>query len=1048
MSVIKTFVKRPVTTTMVILIFVSFGILSLFNLNLDMYPDMDIPVAIVSTNYSGAASEEMENLVTKPLEGVLGTVPGVSSISSTSSNGSSIVVLEFDDGVDIDQAALDMREKVDLIKGFLPDDASDPMVMKIDINALTGSTSIGIKGKNISLVELENIVEDKVLNRLERQEGVASISSTGGSSEEIKIQINEEKLRGYGISEGQLVQILYSENINTPTGTIKQGNTNLSLRVEGQFAKVEDIRNIPITTPTGGTIFLRDVAEVSRVNKDVTEYSYIDGEPGIILSVQKQSTANTVNVSDALIKEIGKISREVEGIEIVMLMDPADYIRASISSVASSALIGGVLAVIILFIFLRDVRTTLIVGMAMPMSVIITFGLMQAADITINIMSLGGLTLGVGMLVDNSIVVIESIYRKMERGLPKFQAAVEGAGEVAMSVIASTLTTIVVFLPITFTGGAAAQIFNQLSFTISFALIASLFASLTFVPMASSLLLVTEEEKLNIGIVYKILSKFNDGFTKVEKGYKTLLEKAINHGKIVLLLTIVFLGLTGYSAFSLSPVMIPESDEGMVTVSIRMPRGTILDETKEIATKVSDIALGYEEVQNISVTIGGTQMFGQSASTDSGSLTINLIPKNERSRSAKEIEVALNKEFNSIAGANVTASAVSMAMEGFGGKGISITVRGDDTVVLEEIVNNFTKIAENIKGVSNISSSIDSTSPQANIVVDRAKAASYGVSSSAVGSIINTAVSGTVAGTLKIGSDELDLRIEQDSNNYNYINDIKNILVPSNTGISVPLYEIADVNINYPPVSISRENQQRYVTLTLINDDETSTGEIIADFDKAMGSYIMPNNYTWEYTGSTQEMNETFTSLFLALIMAVFLVYMVMAAEFESLIYPFIVMFSIPVAISGGLFGLSIVGENLSITSFLGMIMLSGLVINSAIVLIDYTNFVRKRDNITPGEALLIAGPVRLRPIIMSVLTTCLGLLPMATSNAEGAELMRGLAVLVIFGLMSSTIITLILIPVVYNSITTRNIKRKEKKEKRRLAKIAKYDKIKESYNN
>ncbi len=1047
MNFIKTFVKRPVTTTMVILIFIAFGILSFTNLKIDMLPKMDIPIALVSTSYNGAGSEEMENLITKPLEGALGTVPGVKNITSQSSNGSSLVILEFVDGTDLDQAAIDMREKVDMIKGYLPDDASDPMVLKIDINQMAGSAIIGVRNKSGNLTELQNTVDEKIVNRLERQKGVASVSTSGGADMEVNVILNQEALRGYGVSEGQIMQLLAAENTNTPTGTIKQGNQQLALRVKGQFETLDDIRNIPLTTSTGATIYIGDVATVEEVMADRKSYSYIDGEPAITLTVQKQSTANTVEVSEALKKEIVKIQADIPDIEIIEVYDPAEYINVSINSVTSSALIGGFLAVIILFIFLKDVRTTLIVAVAMPISIIITFALMYFTGMTINIMSLGGLTLGVGMLVDNSIVVIESIYRKIEDGENRFDAAIDGASEVAMSVVASTLTTIVVFLPITFAGGLAAQIFNELSFTISFSLISSLFASLTFVPMASALFLITEEEKLQVGPIYRALSKFNEAFDIFEEKYKIVLEKALNHRKRVLAIVVAFIILTGASLATIGAVFMPESDQGMLQVTVSMPKGTILEDMVSKSVEVSEILKTMPEIQSATLTVGNSgdaqsMMYGGG----DASFWIDLIPKNERKLSAKEVEVALNKQFKGIAGAKVTATADNSSMGSYGGTGITVVVKGDDLDRLQQINNDFIEMFNSIDGVTKVDSSIEESSPQADIVINRQKAASYGISASSISSIVGTQVKGYTPTTLKFDGDEYDIKLSGRPDDFEFIDDIRNITIPSTFGVSVPLYEIADIGISYPPATINRDNQERTVTITA-STDGTAPSIISKEFDKQMQSYIMPANYTWEYSGSQEQMNETFGSLLLALVFAILLVYMVMAAEFESLMYPFIVLFSIPIAISGGIFGLAVVREPLSVTSFLGMIMLAGLVINSAIVIIDYTNLLVKERGLTPKEALLVSGPVRLRPIVMSVATTVLGLIPMAVSKAEGAEMMRGLAVIVIFGLMFSTVVTLLFIPTVYLSFTTRAINRKAKKEEKRLAKIEKYNKIKSENN-
>ncbi len=1049
MNIIKTFVKRPVTTTMIILIFMVFGVMSFTNLQIDMMPNMDMPMAVVSTSYNGAGSEEMETLITEPLEGVLGTVPGIKNITSSSSNGSSMVMLEFVDGTDIDQAAIDMREKVDMIKGYLPEDASEPMVLKIDVNQLTGSQIIGIKSANGNLTELQNLVDSKNINRLERQPGVASVSSTGGTENEIQVTLNVDALRGYGISESTVMQMLYAENVNTPTGTVQQGNQELSLRVKGQFESIEDITSIPLYTSNGQMIFLSDVATVEEVPAERSAFSYINGSPAITLTIQKQSTANTVDVSDAILAEVAKIQEDYPDLEVISVYDPADYINAAIGSVASTALIGGLLAVVVLFIFLKDVRTTLIVAVAMPISIVMTFALMYFTGMTINIMSLGGLTLGVGMLVDNSIVVIESIYRKLEEGEDRFHAAIDGAQEVAMSVIASTLTTIVVFLPITFAGGLTAQIFNQLSFTISFSLVSSLFASLTFVPMASALFLITEEEKLNTGFVYRILTKFNHGFDKLQNGYKKLLNKALSHKLIVLIIVVIFLGLTGLSMIGMGAVFMPSSDQGMLSVSVEMPSGTVMEDVSEKVIEVSNILNGVEEVNSVTVTVGSNGDALSSMMSGGGSATfwVDLVPKTERTRSSKDIEVDLNQQFKELSGCKVTVTATEASLGAYGGSGVSLTIKGEDLTQLEKIGNDFSQILGEVKGVTKVTTSIEETAPQANIVIDRQKAAGYGIQAAQVASIISTQVNGTSPTTLKANGTELDIRISGETDAYKYLDDIKNILIPTSFGTSIPLYEIAEFTLTYPPATIERENQERYVTVSATTDG-TTAAEVSTAFEAQLATYEMPASYTWEYSGTQEQMAEAFGSLQLALVMAILLVYMVMAAEFESLLYPFIVLFSIPIAITGGLFGLAVVGEPISITSFLGMIMLAGLVINSAIIIVDYTNMHVREKGKTPREALLISGPVRLRPIVMSVLTTTLGLLPMAISKAEGAEMMSGLAVFVIFGLLFSTLVTLFLIPVVYLALTTLVNNINEAREEKRQAKIAKYKTIKAANGN
>ncbi|MFV0503501.1 MAG: efflux RND transporter permease subunit [Lachnospirales bacterium] len=1041
-NIIHLFVKRPVTTLMLILIIIAFGVLSLTNLKLDLMPNMNIPVAIIYTSYSGAGSEEMENLVTIPIEESMSTISGAKDITSTSSNGTSMVVLTFEDGTDLNFATLDMRENLDLVSAFLPEDANEPMIMKLDINSMT-QISIGISSDTVSLTELQSIVENDIVPNIEQQGGVASVSVSGGTKDEIVVELIPDKMRGYGINPSTIQGLLYSENQNTATGSVREGNNVLPLRVEGEFTSIEDISLIPITTPTGGLIHLRDIANVYKDEVERTSYAYINDSASIILNIQKESDANTVEVSNAIIKEIAKLNNSMDNVDIEMLQDPGDYIRLSINSVAQSAIFGGLVALIILFLFLKDVRTTLIVGIAMPISIISTFFLMHLSGITINIMSLGGLTLGVGMLVDNSIVVVESIFRKIEEGEDKIRASIDGASEVAMSVIASTLTTIVVFLPITFQGGVVAEIFNSLSFTISFSLFSSLFVALTFVPMASSLFLIPESEKLQIGPVYKLLTKFNHQFEKLESFYKSLLNKAITHRKAVYIIVAAFFVITSLMASRIPMAYMPETDEGILMVNVSLPKGTDLEVTTAKAEEIVNILLEKETVEKTSMTIGGGGVASaiMGASSDSASIIAFLTPAKERSLTIGDIQKDFKSSLGNVAGAEITISNPS-SVSVSDSSSVAITVRGDDLDTLYEISDSLIELGENIEGVESVSTSVEDTISQANIVMNRDKAMIYGITSSSISSTLDTAINGKTATTFKTGDgNELDVVITQDADKYNYIMDVENILIPTATGSTVPLYEIAETTVTQQPPSIARENQQRYITVSL-KSDGAPVSTIIKNFELAMkekGQLIIPQGYSWEYSGTTEEMYDTFTSLALALLMAIVLVYMVMAAEFESFMFPFIVMFAIPIAITGGIFGLGVVGEDLTITSFLGMIMLSGLVINNAIVLIDYINLLIKERSKTLQEAILIAGPVRLRPIVMSVLTTSLGLLPMALSQAQGSELMRGLAFIVIFGLLASTIVTLVLIPVIYSTMYNKKEKhnmKKAEKRKKHLEKI------------
>lgn len=1018
----KLAVKRPVTTLMLVCIVIGFGLISLLNLKMDLFPNLNVPMAVVQTSYSSAGPAEIEELITRPLEGVLGTVPRIKNITSNSSAGSSLIILEFEDNTDMDIAALDIREKVDLINGALPEDASSPIVIKIDPNAFNNFL-IAMYNENLSLVELKTLVDDKIANRLERLEGVASVSVSGGLSREILIELSESSMRGYNLTEAQIIQSLAIENRNTPIGQVKQGDKNLQLRIFGEFESISDIENLPITTPTGATIFLRSIATVSETLKDASSLSYVNGIPSVTVSIQKQSTANVVNVSDSILREINNIKRDFPEMQIEITSDPAEFIRATISGVTQSAMLGGIIAVIILLLFLRNFKSTIIISTAIPISIIAAFALMYYANITLNIMSLAGLALGVGMLIDNSIIVLESIYRKLEQGLPKVEAAIEGAKEVTASIIAVTLTTIAVFLPVTFTSGMVSMLLTELALTIVFSISASLFVAITLVPMACSVLLdVQDNNKYGIlKIPFKIVE---NSLIFLEKVYKKLLIISLRKRKTVFLVTFCLIILTFFSLKFVPFEFIPSTDEGELSISINLPKGTLLEHTEETTNEILNILykLPGDYIETISHTIGGG-----ADSSNSASISISLVDKRDRSLGTNDINVIIRDSLRNIPGAEITVSETSSFGNISNSSVVSLELYGQELDELQDISDDISQLLNNLNGIDTVTTSFSESIPQATIILDRNKASAYGITSSTVNSIVTASITGSVATKYKTEGTELDVRLQHNNDNLNYINDITSILIPSPYGVSVPLYEIANIEIREQPTTIYRSNNQRVVNIdaTILN---SNIGTISTEIRTILDDYYLPEGYTWRFTGDAEDMSEAFGSLLTALIFSIVLVYMVMAAQFESFTFPFIVMFSVPIALTGGLSGLFITGNSLSILSFLGLIMLSGIVLNSAIVLIDYINLLIRERDYTVYDAILTAGTVRLRPILMTAITTILGLVPMLIATSSGAELLSGLASVIIFGLSLSTLVTLILIPVIYLSINKSREKRKNKK--------------------
>jgi hydrophobic/amphiphilic exporter-1 (mainly G- bacteria), HAE1 family len=1030
MKIHEVSIRRPVAVFMCVLIVLVLGGVSLLRLPIDLMPQINFPMAIVSTTYSGVGPQEMESIVTKNIENAVATVSNIKTIQSQSSEGQSLVIAEFNSGTDMDFATLQMREKIDLVKGFLPDGVSAPMVIKMDPSMIPIAV-LGVSNGHDE-VELKKFVEDKIKTRLESLDGVASVAVSGGKTREIKVDVNSEKLSGYGLSFNGIITSLQSENLNQPGGAVEYGDKSLLVRSTGEFKNLEHIKNVPITLPTGGVIYLRDVAEVSDGYKEVDSYSRMNGKSSIGLTIQKQTVANTVKVVNAVKSEIEDIKKQNPEIKIDMVFDQGEYIEDSISNVTSNAIVGAILAVIILFIFLKNIRTTLIIGTAIPISVIATFVLVYFSGITLNLVSLGGLALGVGMLVDNAIVVLENIYRYRNEGYSRVEAAIKGTQEVGSAVIASTLTTVVVFLPIVFTDGIAAEIFKQMALSVTFSLIASLAVALTLIPMLSSkfLKMVKHHEASKNKTLNRIFDKWDDILEGVDNQYKRVLNWVLSHRKTtVLSVSGIFIGSLLLLPF-VGTEFFPKMDQGQFTVNIELPQGSLLENANEVTEKVEEILSKVPEMQKVFVTVGSAEQgmsFGGSANT--ATVNATLKPLKERSRSTEKVVDEVRQKTALIPGAEIKVTEVSSSFGGMGGgAAVSIKVTGPDLDKLSELSDKVSNTIKTVSGVRQVETSISEGRPEAQIYVNRDKASYYGLGTAQVASAVRTAVEGKVATTYKVEGDEIDLRVQFPRESRQTFEQLKGIKVLSPFGAEVPLTEVADINIEKGPTTITREGQQRYVT---VSSDvfERNIGEVNKEIKEKLGDLSMPSGYSIKYGGQDKEMMEAFSSLALALGLAIILVYMIMAAQFESLLHPFTIMFSVPLAYSGAAFGLVLTGRALSVPAFIGVIMLAGIVVNNAIVLVDYINTLRSR-GMERREAILKAGPTRLRPILMTTLTTILGLIPLALGIGEGAEAQAPMATVVIGGLTTSTILTLVIVPVIYTLFDDISVKLRRKRNK------------------
>lgn len=1004
-------VKRPVTIVMVTLIVVLLGIVSLTRLPIDLLPQFSLPIAIVQTQYSGVGPQEIENLVTKPLESSIGTVSNIENVSSISSEGSSVIIAEFNFGTDMDFASLEMREKVDMIKGFLPEGANSPMVLKIDPNAMP-VIEASLSGSD-DLSSLQEFAEDELSGRLERLEGVASVNISGGYEKEINIEADLAKLQNYGINMDSIAQIIGAQNMSMPGGTIEKGIQNLTIRTSGEFSDVDEIRNLQINLPTGATIPLSDVAEVNLENKEIKSISKINGNQSLSISVQKQSGTNTVSVSSRINEELEKIRQEFPNRDIKVVIDQADFINLSISTVLKSGALGAILAMIILFLFLRNIRTTLIVGTAIPVSIIATFSLIYFAGVTLNLMTLGGLALGIGMLVDNSIVVLENIYRFRKEGSSKVESAIKGTKEVAMAVTASTLTTVAVFLPIVFVEGITSTIFKELALTITFSLLASLLVSLTLVPMLSSQILnvdINNEEKSKRKSF--ILNAFDRGFEKLENAYKRVLKWSLGHRKSTILIALLIFVLSMASLITVGAEFIPATDEGQFSVSINLPIGSELQRTDEISKEVEKRLEKMDIVETVFTSVGSSGSFSMGGSTENQA-TITGVLKEDRDQSTFDLAEDIRSKLN-IAGADIKVNVTSNSMGAvsMAGAPISIQIKGQDLDKLEDISKDFVKLLEEVEGTREVTSNIGEGIPEVEIEIDKLKASNYGLTTAQIGGTVRSVISGNTASRFTTQGNEIDIVLKGNDLYSENLENLRNLPITTPMGSTVNLEEVADVEIVNGPISINRDSQSRMVTVNSeLKDRDLSS--VITDIEEKLEGYDLENGYSYNIAGENEQLEEAFSDLFLALALAVVLVYMILASQFESLIHPFTIMFTVPLSIAGGALGLFITQRTLNVTSLIGAIILIGIVVNNAIVLIDYIN-TRRKNGEAREEAILNAGPIRLRPILMTTLTTALGLLPIAIGLGEGSEIQAPMATVVIGGLLVSTILTLVLIPVMY----------------------------------
>lgn len=1056
MSLSKTVVGRPTTVFIIFALVVGFGLYSSSGLAIDLYPEIDPPVLVLFTNYEGAGPEEVERSVTRPLEGQLSNVSNIQRISSTSSEGSSQLIMEFTYGTDMTEATNEVRDRLELVKAGLPDDAGTPQIFKFD-PSLIPILQLRVSGNRTS-EELRQIAENTVQPRIEQIEGVALAGVRGGRQPVVRIEIPQNRLEAYDLTFTQIAGALRANNVQISAGSIAEGNTNYLIRTAGEYRSLEEIRNTVVSyrgTPspanpdaTQVAVRLRDVADVFEGYRDETGAVYINGEPGVFIIVQKQSGTNSVQVADTVIGRLDQINAALPvGVRLEVVLDTTTLIRDSLADVSNSAITGGLLAILILLVFLRSFRSTVIIAISIPVSIIVTLTLMYFSGLTLNLMTLTGLALGIGMLVDNSIVILENIYRYREKGAKLTASAILGSQEMITAITASTLTTIFVFLPLAIFRAdleVIGELFSSLAFTVVISLLSSLAVAVFLVPVLSSHYLPVGSRKLEplSGWRKRIDDRMAGFFAALDNGYKRSLRWALRFKPVVI---VVVLAAFGGSLFMIPMTgfeFVPEQDEDSVEVSLEMPVGTRLDTTRAVLQQLELIVQQeVETYDDIIIEAGQPAFFGflGASDTSKGSLTVTLPSYAERTVSAREVQEILRGEFERFPGAVFSFDTGGGGGGGFGVAPVEITLRSEDRELMAKTGRTIVEmIRDRVPGATEPQTDLSEGLPQVEIVLDRQKAYELGLDITTVGREVRAAIDGTTAGRFRSGGTEKDILLILKERNRDAIPDLQKVFVINRFGRRIPLSSVATLERTTGPVTINRQDQSRTVTITA----GLAPGETINVVMPAIQRMIQEEIPAQEelvitYGGDYESLMNYGRTFIIILIISVLLVFGVMASQFESFLDPFIILFTVPLTLVGVILLYVVTGTNFSIFTAVGLVMLVGIVVNNAIVLVDYTNLMRRR-GMAITEACVEAGGNRLRPILMTTLTTVLGLTPVAFASGEGASLVQPIAKTVVGGLSVATLLTLYLIPVLYaifNRISEKRTIRQDRRRTRRREK-------------
>ncbi|HEY5928492.1 MAG TPA: efflux RND transporter permease subunit [Kofleriaceae bacterium] len=1026
MSLPSLSVKRPIGVAVISIAICILGGIAVTRLPVDLLPEVDFPRISIVTTYEGVGPQEMENLLTRPIERAVSTIDGVTALEGESAEGLSRVQMQFEWGIDLDSAVNDVRSALDRIRDQLPEDAGQPVVLKFDISA-TPIATLGLSGAGDPR-RLRYLADEILTRRLERIYGIASVQVNGGRVREIRVELDLTSLVALGVTGEQVVQALGSDNRNVSAGDMNESGKEVMVRTIGELQSIEDIENVLVTRRSGRSndprdlpnasgrpVFVRDVAKVTDTFQEIKSEQWVDGQPGIIMRVSKQSGANTVAVVAQLHSELAQINAEYEGrARVIVVNDSATFIKASITNVRESALEGSILAVLVLLVFLRSFSATFVISLAIPFSMLATFALMYFFDYSLNLISFGGLALGIGLMIDNAIVILENIHRKREEGLSPQDAAIEGAREVTAPVISGTLTTIAVFAPVLFLAGFAGVFFAEMAMVVVFSNICALIVALTVVPTLAARLLARPQRSGNW-----LTHRLHRAFDALDNGYVRSLHFVLRNRALVLAASLV-IALGAVRLMSVVDVeMMPETDEGLVDLDFEMPVGTPVERTREVVHELERrirAVVKPAEIANIVSSAGPDNPYRPGGGHE-GEVEVTLVPVSQRDRGGAELVEVMREAATGLPDVKIrirqrTTNPLQRFMRGSQGERLVVELRGHDLETSAALAKRVETVMKNVPGIADVRIEREEGLEERTVAVNSATAADLGLTRADIARTLETYVLGKVATRFRQSGDEYDVRVMLREQDRAHTDQLGALPILSARGV-VPLSSVARVGVQRGPGSIAREGQERVLSI-IAGLGERPLGDVVKDLEAALADVERPAGFSIVIAGEAREQAGTFDGLTVGILLAILLVFAVMAVQFESVRSPLLVMVAVPFGFVGVVLTLVVTGTTFSLNAFLGSIVLVGIATNNAIVLIDAANLLRQDEGLDPHAAIVEAGRRRLRPILMTTLTTVLGMLPIALAFGEGAEIQAPLARVVLGGLLVSTLITLFLLPVLY----------------------------------